>query len=333
MDVFTSLEDFIENHYSLKIQRLEQLTGKIYKVVTRENDYLLKFSSGDDEFIMKQLFAHKVMPGHVLPIYRTAEKEHRVLEGEKFWYLTDFVPVIPVPLEKQVGDYVGLLRKLHKETEIMVDMSDDEITRMHDDEYRILQESYSQLQKTMEDCELKRDRSPYDWYFMMVYPMMYGMLHHANEALEKFYKSVRREKKLPMCLIHGDVNVANLLVGEKSTNLINFERSKFGMSGTDMVEFIHHYHQVPGLQYTILDYLKTENRAVLRNHFFFKSLCLDLQTLETQGPRGALERISLLNELLAPHMMALQVFDEYHRKPPPAPKKNPLQEVMAQAKK
>ena len=324
----SEIKKFAERYYQLDVQKIAVLTSKIVKLTTAEQEYLLKFAEGDDEFIMKQLFAHKVLPQNVLPIYRTKDHTHEVkLQGE-FVYLTDYIRIIPVPLEKQVDYYLDLLKKLHQETEIVVDITEEEIVRVYDQDYKKLQSSYGMLQRNMETFELKPDRSPYEWYFMMLYPMLYAMLHRANHELMKFYQLLKKEKKIPTCLVHGDINVANVLVSEKSTYLINFEKSDFAMSATDMCAFLRNYHQVPGTNAMLMDYIKGEKSPLLRHYFFFKSLCIDLEMIESTLSNYALTNIAFLNEMIAPHILALKIYDEIH-KPPPAPeKKNPIKEAL-----
>lgn len=48
-----------------------------------------------------------------------------------------------------------------------------------------------------------------------------------SEELKKFYDLLKRDHKMPISLIHGDVNVANVLISEKDTYLINFEKACF----------------------------------------------------------------------------------------------------------
>ena len=325
---YSEIQEFAETYYQIEVKKIFQLTHKLYRLTTNEHDYLLKFATGDDEFIMKQLFAYKVLPQNVKPIYRTKDKEYDVKLADQFVYLTDYIQIIPVPLEKQVHYYIDLLKKLHKETELVVDVSEEEISTFHDKEYQILQASYGKLQKSIEAFELKLDRSPYEWYFMMVYPMLYGMLHQANGELKKFYDLLKKDKKLPTCLIHGDVNVANVLVSEKLTYLINFEKSDFSLAPLDIYRFLQIYHQVPGVNSIIFDYIKNEKSEILRRYFFFKCLCIDLSLLESLSHSHSLEKIALLNEIIAPCLLTMQIYEQYHRPPPEPEKKNPLQELM-----
>jgi len=325
---FSNLKNFIETHYQLDINNIYNLTKKTYRLASDNHDYLLKFASGDDEFIMKQLFAYKVLPSSVLPIYRTKDRMHDVKLDNQFAYLTDYIQVIPVPLEKQVHYYVELLRKLHHETELIVDISEEKLMGIYDIEYKKLQASYAQLQKSIEAFELKLDRSPYEWYFMMVYPILYGVLHRANDELKKFYDLLKKEKKIPTCLIHGDVNVANLLVSERATYLINFEKSEFALSSTDMSQFLKYYHHVPGVQSLILDYVRNEKKPILNHYFFFKALCVDIEALDEAYKNHSLTNIALLNEIIAPNIMAMQIYDEIHKPAPPPEKKNPLKEAL-----
>ena len=310
---YDEIKTFVEAHYDLKIESMAAITRKSMKIRASNHDYLLKIASGDDEFIMKQLFAYKSLPHNVLAIYRTKDRKHIVPWRGDFLYLTDYVQIIPVPLEQQLNYYVDLLKKLHDQTGLMVDISDDELSRIYNKEYKKLESSHNKLQINIESCELKQDRSPYEWYFMMVYPMIYTMLHHAHDELKKFYDLVKKEHKMPVCLIHGDVNVANVLIGEKSTYLINFEKSMFSLSALDMYYLLEHYHQVPGLNSIILDYVNNEKAAILRHYFFFKALLIDLEELENSLEAHSLLNIALLNERLAPHLLALQVYDEFNK--------------------
>lgn len=310
---YDEIKSFIEAHYDLAVESITPITQKSMKIRANNHNYLLKVASGDDDFIMKQLFAYKALSHNVLPIYRTKANEHCVLWRDHFFYLSDYVQTIPLPLEQQIHYYIELLEKLHKETRLEVDVSDDELQRIYDKDYKRLQDSYNCLQKNIEKYELQRDRSPYEWYFMMIYPMLYTMLHHAHDELKKFYDLIKKEKKLPISLIHGNINVANLLVTEKSTYLINFERSMFSISSLDMYYFLENYHQVPGLHSIILDYVKNEKAASLRHYFFFRSLCIDLEELNETLQDHSLINIALLNECIAPHLMALQVYDQVNK--------------------
>lgn len=310
---YDEIKVFVEAHYDLTIESMTPITRKSMKIRASNHDYLLKVTSGDDEFIMKQLFAYKALSRNILPIYRTKDNDHYVPWRDHFFYLTDYVDTIPLPLEQQIHYYIELLEKLHSETQLEVDVSDDELQRIYNKDYKRLQNSYDQLQKSIEECELRRDRSPYDWYFMMVYPMLYTMLHHAHDELKKFYDLIKRDKKMPVSLIHGDVNVANLLVTEKSTYLINFEKSMFSIASLDMYYFLENYHEVPGLHSIILDYVKNEKAAALRHYFFFRSLCIDLGELHQTLNDHSLINIALLNECIAPHLLALQVYDQFNK--------------------
>lgn len=310
---YDEIKVFVEAHYDLTIESMTPITRKSMKIRASNHDYLLKVTSGDDEFIMKQLFAYKALSRNILPIYRTKDNDHYVPWRDHFFYLTDYVETIPLPLEQQIHYYIELLEKLHSETQLEVDVSDDELQRIYNKDYKRLQNSYDQLQKSIEECELQRDRSPYDWYFMMVYPMLYTMLHHAHDELKKFYDLIKRDKKMPVSLIHGDVNVANLLVTEKSTYLINFEKSMFSIASLDMYYFLENYHEVPGLHSIVLDYVKNEKAAALRHYFFFRSLCIDLGELHQTLNDHSLINIALLNECIAPHLLALQVYDQFNK--------------------
>lgn len=310
---YDEIKVFVEAHYDLTIESMTPITRKSMKIRASNHDYLLKVTSGDDEFIMKQLFAYKALSRNILPIYRTKDNDHYVPWRDHFFYLTDYVETIPLPLEQQIHYYIELLEKLHSETQLEVDVSDDELQRIYNKDYKRLQNSYDQLQKSIEECELQRDRSPYDWYFMMVYPMLYTMLHHAHDELKKFYDLIKRDKKMPVSLIHGDVNVANLLVTEKSTYLINFEKSMFSIASLDMYYFLENYHEVPGLHSIVLDYVKNEKAAALRHYFFFRSLCIDLGELHQTLNDHSLINIALLNECMAPHLLALQVYDQFNK--------------------
>ena len=80
-----------------------------------------------------------------------------------------------------------------------------------------------------------------------------------------------------------------------------------------MYYFLENYHQVPGLLSIILDYVKNEKAASLRHYFFFRSLCIDLEELNETLQDHSLINIALLNECIAPHLMALQVYDQVNK--------------------
>lgn len=313
MDNTEEIKILVETNYNLSVESISNITSKSFKVSTAQHEYILKLASGDDEFIMKQLSAYKSLPKNVLPIYRTRDRKHSVPCRGSFFYLTDYVQIIPVPLEKQLHYYVELLNDLHEKSRLIIDISDEDIAKIYNKEYKKLENSYTKLQQNIEECELKKDRSPYEWYFMMVYPMIYQMLQFGHEELKKFYDLLKKDHKLPISLIHGDVNVANVLVSEQSTYLINFEKSMFSLASLDMSYLLENYHQVPGMKSIISDYVKNEKAAILRHYFFFKTLLIDLTELEELLQDHSLINIALLNEMLAPHLLAFQVYNEFNK--------------------
>ena len=72
------------------------------------------------------------------------------------------------------------------------------------------------------------------------------------------------------------------------------------------------YYQVPGMKSIILDYVKNEKAAILRHSFFFKSLLVDLSELGESLQDHSLINIAVLNETLAPHLLAFQVYNEFN---------------------
>ena len=102
MDNLEEIKILIETNYNLSVEKVSNITSKSLKVSTAQHEYVLKLAEGNDEFIMKQLFAYKSLPKNILPIYRTRDRQHLVPCRGQFFYLTDYVQIIAVPLEKQL---------------------------------------------------------------------------------------------------------------------------------------------------------------------------------------------------------------------------------------
>ena len=313
---------FVHAHYDIEVCQFSQLTDKVFKLHTQKKDYLLKLADGDDEFLMNQLYGHKEMPEIVLPIYETRSGARMASEGRNFAYLTDYVEQVPMPFENRVRDYATLLSKLHEKTEIVVDKNDDEISWLYEDDYRRLEERFMVLEMMMQHYEMKISRSPFEWQVVMMYPLLYGMYRRSDEAMKRFYQLLGRKRRLPIALTHGDVNVANVLPGTKTTHLINFENSSFDLPSQDMVKFLSHYHSSRGTTKIIADYLKLQQDQLVVHHFFMRSLCVDLKLLSKVLTGNALIDISLLNEKLAPGLIAMGIYDEMNE-PKKKPQKKP----------
>jgi len=302
---------FAQSQYDIDVLRIEQLTPKVFKLNTVNQDYLLKFSQSDNEFVMKQLFAYKVLKDNVPAIYETRAGHYIAPFSEgHIAYLTDFIDEIPIPLEKRTHEYVKLLHRLHQETVILVDKNDEQINQMYDKDEKMLERSYLALQKSMSEYELLTDKSPFQWHFMMMYPTLYTMLRRADDEMKKFYRLLAREKKLPIALVHGDINIANMIVSKQSFYLINFESSDFKMPVLDTCAFLANYNQVPGSSSIVSDYIKSEDNKLLRHYFFFRALCIDLEAVLSMQEGHSLHTISIFNEHLAPSLLSLQLYDE-----------------------
>ena len=316
MKSLSDVANFVQAHYDIEATHISQLTDKVFKLRSEKKDYLLKFASGDDDFLMKQLYAHKELPSNVLSVHETHSGKLLASWDNGFAYLTDYVAQIPMPFENRVRDYAGLLNKLHEATQIVVDKNDDEVSWMYTDDYRALEDNFMVLETMMQQYELKIARSPFEWQVVMMYPLLYGMYRRSDDAMKRFYRLLGRKKKLPIAMIHGDVNVANVLPSSETSHLINFENSSFDMPSQDMLKFLSHYHQSSGTTTIITDYLKSQNDQLVVHSFFMKSLCIDLKELADNFTGNSLIDISVLNEKLAPGLIAMGIYDEMN-----APKK------------
>ena len=314
---------FVQAHYDIEVLRIAQLTDKVFKLETRGKEYVLKFADGDEAFLMKQLYGHKELPDMVLPIYETRSGARMAYERDGFAYLTDYVSQMPMPFESRVRDYAKLLEELHTATEIAVDKNDDEVSWMYGEDYHRLEANFTRLESMVSQYEMKLSRSPFEWQVLMMYPLLYGMYRRSDEAMKRFYRLLGRKKQLPVAMTHGDVNVANVLPGIKHTHLINFENSAFDLPTTDMLKFLSHYHQSASTTRTITDYLKSQKDPLIAHHFFMKCLCIDLVWLTEHLSGNALIDISLLNEKLAPGLIAMSIYDEMNapKKPVKKPEK------------
>ena len=313
---------FTSQHYDIGVIQVLAITDKVFRIHATEGNYLLKFSTGTDDFLMKQLYAHKELPDSVVRIHKTRLGDWYATFDGGFAYLMDYVEEIPMPLENRVRDYASSLKDLHEVTAIVVDKNDDEIAWLYSDDYRRLEENFTILESVMHQCEMKMSRSPFEWQFMMMYPLMYGMYRRSDEALKRFYRLLNRKKKLPMAMTHTDVNVANVIPSRKATHIINFESSRFDMPTQDMLKFLEYYHQSAGTTQIITDYLKAQKNQLLVHHFFMKCLCIDLIYLKEHLTGNTLIDISLLNEKLAPGLIAMSIYDEMY-----AVKQNPKTET------
>jgi len=312
---------FTQAHYEIGVIRAQKLTNKAYRIKGMERDYLLKFFDGDDQFLSGQLYARKELPDSVLPIYKTRFGEWKAQDGFGFAYLTDYVEQIPMPLENRVRDYAEHLGDLHASTKVVVDKNDDEISWLYAEDYQRIEANFMLLEQMMQHFEMKLSRSPFEWQVMMMYPLLYGMYRRSDESLKRFYRLLGRKKKLPMAMNHGDVNVANVLPAGKRTHLINFENSRFDLPSMDMLAFLSHYHQSAGTTQIITDYLKAQTDQLVVHHFFMNSLCLDLELLNEHLSGNSLIDISLLNEKLAPGLIAMSIYDEFNAPKKPTEKK------------
>jgi len=311
---------FAQAHYDIDVHRITELTDKVFKLETSQKAYILKFANGDDDFLMKQLYAHKELPDMVLPIYETRSGARMAYEGDGFAYLTDYIEQTPMPFENKVRDYAKLLEDLHTATEIVTDKNEDEVSWMYAEDYKRLEENFMRLEAMTSQYEMKLSRSPFEWQVLMMYPLLYGMYRRSDDAMKRFYRLLGRKKQLPVVMTHGDVNVANVLPGMKKTHLINFESSAFDIPTNDMLKFLSHYHQSRGTNKTITDYLKSQKDPLVVHHFFMRSLCIDLMWLTENLSGNVLIDISLLNEKLAPGLIAMSIYDEMNAPKKPTPK-------------
>jgi hypothetical protein len=92
-----------------------------------------------------------------------------------------------------------------------------------------------------------------------------------------------------------------------------------------MTLFLGHYHQMPGVRNMVTDYLKDYKNPLIMHDFFMRTLCVDLASVFDGVVGNSLLDISVLNERIAPGIVAMQIYDELN-----APKKPEKKQGMAQ---
>ena len=288
--------DDFKNHLS-KIYRLkidEIIPYKtIYKVISGDKSYILKRVKNRNlinnyNYLLSQKFANFVMP--LVTIDRNLTTQY----NNYSYYLTPYVDNIDYPLDKRLIDYIYLLSKLHKATNIKRQFKKDQFKRIYKKQMRHLNDHFFILDEFLSECETSENKNIFMWHYLMQYQDMIYIKNNLMEVQKMIDDALPNIDQFDYSLIHNSTSLDHFIVTNEKNYLVSLDQSIISLKIVDYIKLFIEYCEYP---VDWLGLIKSEEISDFEFYYFvfnviyYMILSIDITTSLNQSPYIAINNI------------------------------------------
>ena len=182
-----------------------------------------------------------------------------------------YIDNIKVNNSELINDYIKIISILHFKTSYKREIDLDEIK----EKYENLNKKILSLKNYYQELNDKIDHeiflSPSEYLLIRNISLIYSILDNSIVLLDKLYKRVKEEKSFRISLLHNNVNLEHLIVGD-SKCLISWDKSSFDSPIYEIESIYRKYFKIIDLSDLIAIY-------ELNNRLTMEEKCLLLVNL------------------------------------------------------
>ncbi len=181
--------------------------------------------------------------------------------------LQEYIPCKEIPSEQKLIDLIHLSGILHRKTSFKKEIDMDEIKGIYED----ISNEVDYLRKYYEDLNNYIDTvvfmSPSEYLLVSNIDVIYYLLTFVKVEIGNWYKEILEKKVIRNSLIHNNLSLDHLLVGEGSY-LISWNKAKLDIPVLDLVKVYQDNFYDLDLEDLIREYTK-EIELSKREYLFF----------------------------------------------------------------
>jgi hypothetical protein len=235
--------DHLRQVYPIKIDKVIRYKT-VYQVVSGDKRYILKRVKNKNlinnyNYLLAQKFQHMI-----IPVY-TIDGKFTTQFNNYSYYLTPFIENINYPLDKRLIDYIGLLSKLHKTTNIKRKFKKDQFKRIYRKQMRHLNNRFMILDEFVQECETSSQKSLFMWHYLMQYSDMMFIKRTLLEIQKKIDEALETIDQFNYSLIHNSPSIDHLIVTNEKNYLISFDQSMISLKIYDYIKLFIEYCEYP----------------------------------------------------------------------------------------
>ncbi|WP_407272745.1 hypothetical protein [Radiobacillus sp. PE A8.2] len=234
--------------YQLAPTEVRQITNRLYQVQSSQYSFALKRSRLKDTNInqWKHVYqtASQQQLSAIVPIYMTNNRGIFVQDQQEIYYLSPWKQQIESDEpEHEIESFYASIAKIHKQTknEQKIDVKD--IEKLIDNEKNQLAQLRRKLLSYVEKYERRRFMSPFELRVCMQFRDLEQVFSELDDWYDYYLEDVTEDKLLYSCMCHGNLRTTHMVYQNSQTYFINWERSFFGNSMTDLAIYYYHAFQ------------------------------------------------------------------------------------------
>jgi hypothetical protein len=310
MAINQELFEVVQKEYNKKIIQVMQ-SNSVYKIKTDDNKlYMLKKAKNRNVFeIYKYLLSEKFI--NFIPPEVTINNQFYFNYDNQLYYLMKWFDNIDYPIERKLIDYIDLLNKLHKSTEIRKKFNKTQFVNIYKRRLRGFTKQFELLDLYLMECEDKEYKSLFDWTYLMKYNefmMMKNILLKIQTNLEDQFEKI---EKYDYCIIHNNPNIDHFVVTNEKNYLISFDYSTIGLKVHDYIKLFIDYSEY---EIDWLQLMKKDNIENFEfNYFIFDVLYYIVKNMQITflSKNNSFESINTLIHNLFVASRAISLFNKY----------------------
>lgn len=229
------LNNNISEKYAIKINDIERLTNKSYKIVCdKHNCYFIK----QVPKIVENKYTFLANQGVNNVLYPILNKERKYITefNDKNFYINDYIDNIVTKEESRAYNMFNALNRLHSSTTIKKQLSVtdsrpkiEEITKQLDYKFIVIEQYIRSL-----------ETKPIDRYSMMVLEKYHIILNAKKELValqKKIIMSIKDKDSVEFSFVHNNPKNDHLIMKNGYQYLTSISKGKIGISSLDMAKF------------------------------------------------------------------------------------------------
>lgn len=226
--------------YKINIKQITPI-NTAFKIITDENKcYILKRVK-NKSLINNYNYLHSQKFHHFIGPIMTIHNQYTTKYDNYSYYLTPYVENIDYPLDKRIIDYIELLSKLHKSTNIKRKFNKEIFRRKYEKQKRHLYERFSTLDYYLVECETSEDRSIFMWFYLENYSDLIYTKNILVEVQNKIEQELEKLNQFNYSLIHNNPNIDHFVVTNDQNYLISLDQSVISLKVYDYIKLFIEY--------------------------------------------------------------------------------------------
>lgn len=257
--------------YGLNVDSLIKISSKTYRLITKDDNYILKFH---DDSSLESIFARinlVSLPMFLLPIKSLNDNYIETFE-DRYYSLTPYLKdETTLAKDLRLGFYVKSLGYLHANTSYNMRVSDgffnDSLAYLD----QLIKECRTLLNSRIEVVEHQEYHSPSDWFFLMNYDHFNKALNEANRYVDNLEDDWKEAKSLHFSLTYQNFNYHHILI--KHQKIISLDKMALAPSIYDLIFlFDEAYNSKIDFEYLMKDYLSIHPLEIYEIHWLLAFL-------------------------------------------------------------